>query len=141
MTSLRQLSFVAGTSSPLTTCLGAESGNFYLVLCQQCSTSTQATYLVPSAKKPRKEPTSRCSVPAPKSSKRKVVPEDAVDRSESQDDFAGKKPSVCTQTANKDAHRVSAYVSLIRRLHEQATYHRSNSKLQQQLDAAKKFYR
>ncbi|KAH7953707.1 hypothetical protein HPB49_011506 [Dermacentor silvarum] len=63
------------------------------------------SYLVPSAKKPRKEPASRCSVPAPKPSKRKAEPEGAVDLPESQDDFADKKHSVCTQTANKDAQR------------------------------------
>ncbi|KAH7977952.1 hypothetical protein HPB49_004035 [Dermacentor silvarum] len=103
------------------------------------------SYLVPSAKKPRKEPASRCSVPAPKPSKRKAEPEGAVDLPESQDDFADKKHSVCTQTANKDAQRVSAYVSLIGRLRKQAAYHRSKcSKLQQQLGAARKanaFYR
>ncbi|KAH7958884.1 hypothetical protein HPB49_006121 [Dermacentor silvarum] len=103
------------------------------------------SYLVPSAKKPHKEPASRCSVPAPKPSKRKAEPEGAVDLPESQDDFADKKHSVCTQTANKDAQRVSAYVSLIGRLRKQAAYHRSKcSKLQQQLDAARKanaFYR
>ncbi|KAH7949212.1 hypothetical protein HPB49_006390 [Dermacentor silvarum] len=103
------------------------------------------SYLVLSAKKPRKEPASRCSVPAPKPSKRKAEPEGAVDLPESQDDFAHKKHSVCTQTANKDAQRVSAYVSLIGRLCKHAAYHHLKcSKLQQQLDTARKanaFYR
>ncbi|KAH7937277.1 hypothetical protein HPB49_009923 [Dermacentor silvarum] len=63
------------------------------------------SYLVPSVKKPRKEPASRWSVPAPKPSKRNAEPEGAADLPESQDDFADKKHSVCTQTANKDAQR------------------------------------
>ncbi|KAH6940612.1 hypothetical protein HPB50_003012 [Hyalomma asiaticum] len=61
------------------------------------------SYLVPSTKKPRKEPAPRCSLPAPQPSKRKV------DLPELQHDFADKKNSVCTQTANKDAQRGYAH--------------------------------
>ncbi|KAH7941274.1 hypothetical protein HPB49_011539 [Dermacentor silvarum] len=93
------------------------------------------SYLVPSAKKPRKEPASRCSVPAPKPSKRNAEPEGAVDLPESQDDFA-------------DKNIVSALKRQIKtpsELRKQAAYHRSKcSKLQQLLDAARKanaFYR
>lgn len=67
-----------------------------------------------------KEPESRCSVPVPKPSMRKAEQEGTVDLSESQDDFADKKHSVCTQKANKEAQRVSLYVLPIGRRRKQA---------------------
>lgn len=97
------------------------------------------SYLVPSAKKPPKEPASRCSVPVPKPTKRKAEPEGAVDISESPGDLGEKKLRVCPQTANNGAQRISAYVSTIGRLRKQAAYHRLKcTKLQQQLDAERK---
>lgn len=95
------------------------------------------SYLAPSAKKPRKDPTDRNPLPPPKSTKRKA--EWAHEVSNTPDDIADENPSVYTQTTNNDAQRASRYLSMIGRLRSQVTYHRSKSgKLLQQLAAERK---
>lgn len=104
------------------------------------------SYLAPRAKKPRKDPVPRDSLPPQKPTKRKAeTAEYSHDVCDASDGVPDQKASVCTQTTNHDAQRASRYLSMIGRLRSQVAYYRSKSgKLLQQLAAERKvtsFYR
>ncbi|KAG0427058.1 hypothetical protein HPB47_025875 [Ixodes persulcatus] len=104
------------------------------------------SYLAPRAKKPRKDPVPRDSLPPRKPTKRKAeAAEYSHEVCDVSDGVPDQKPSVCTQTTNNDAQRASRYLSMIGRLRSQVAYYRSRrGKLLQQLAAERKvtsFYR
>lgn len=85
------------------------------------------SYLAPSAKKPRKEPATRQSLPPRKPTKRKAEPDGAPADLDPPDNFHEPSLSVSTQTTNNDAQRASRYLSMVVRLRSQVAYHRSKS--------------
>ncbi|KAL1478898.1 hypothetical protein MTO96_052284 [Rhipicephalus appendiculatus] len=93
------------------------------------------SYLIPSAKKPRKDPAARAS-PLPQTSRKRKAEtnEPDLDGVTSQDAFSEEEVvSVCTQAMNSDAHRAGRYLSMIGRLRSQVSYHRSKSEKVKQL--------
>lgn len=84
-------------------------------------------YLAPSAKKPRKEPVVRQSLPPRKPTKRKAEPEELPADLDAPESFDKPSANVSTQTTNNDAQRSSRYLSMVGRLRSQVAYHRSQS--------------
>ncbi|KAH9383110.1 hypothetical protein HPB48_023845 [Haemaphysalis longicornis] len=84
-------------------------------------------YLAPIAKKPRKEPVVRQSLPPRKPTKRKAEPEELPADLDAPESFDKPSANFSTQTTNYDEQRASRYLSMVGRLRSQVAYHRSQS--------------